>query len=363
MLVRPDHKNINDAMDGTNMLKKDVILVTAVGNLGPGSQIVECLYKDNNGNLSLIGTDINPEGVHCVDLLDKFYEVPRANDPEYGKVIENIILENSVDLVFVGSMYEAIWTYRNASFFKMHNVRIVLGNEELFQLCMDKNKLFKKLENNGIDVPKYKLITCVEDCFDIDYFPCVLKPNKFAIASNHIYLAYDMKDLLLLSQYTINKEEMIAQEWKGNSTHEYSVSIIYFSKDNPCKSIAIKRDFSSSISKKATYKKNNTEYIVSSGITQGIVDNDMELLSATETIARSLHSVGSPLNIQGIWDDGKFWLIDAHPAITGGAYIRALAGFNEPAFWVDYLLHNKIREMHSDNVRIRRYMNTVVEDI
>lgn len=346
-----------------SMNKKGVVLVTAVGNIGTGSQIVECLFKGNNDNLYIIGTDISLDSIYCREKLDALYKVPRVTEANFEYEFERIILQHNVKIVFVGSINEAMWCYGHQDFFDRHKIFVVLGEEKLFNLCMRKDEMFHYLEMKNIPVPRYRKIQKLEDCEAIDFFPLVLKPNKYAIASNHVYVAFDKEELLLLSQYAIkNGFEMLAQEWKGDSTQEYSVSVTHDGLGVKYGSIAIKRDFSSSISRKISYRKKGQEYIISSGITQGVVTDNDHLLQQAEKIAIALNSKG-PLNIQGIWENDIFWLIDAHPAITSGAYMRALSGYNEPLFWVELLLHKRIINLSFEEIRINRRMQVEVDTL
>lgn len=339
------------------------ILITAVGNLGVGSQIVESLRISSDARLYLVGTDIKDDHIGCLERLDSFYCVPSPSEDQYFNRINEIIDIHNIELIFVCSIKEAYWFYKNMNYFLQKGIYVILDKEELFHLCMDKCALFDYLKINGIPLPKYKRISCIEDCEAVDFFPVVLKQNNQAIASNHVYIAYDIDDLKLLSQYLIkNNIPIIAQEWVGDDTNEYSISVTCNTNGEIIGSIAMLRSFDSSISYKCKIIRNDICYVISSGITQGTIVRNPDLCKQAETISEVLGSHGS-LNLQGKWVNGIFWLIDAHPAITSSVYLKALAGYNEPLLIVNQYLYGKSIDLTYKEMKITRKFTVITEEI
>ena len=326
------------------------ILVTSVGNIGVGNQIL-CSLRMSNDPLYIVGTDISDK---CIDIemLNTFCLVPRSDQDSYKSIIKDIILTYNVGLVFVGSSSEATFFLNNLNYYLSLGVFVVLGSRELHDLCLNKCKLFDYLRSKGVLLSRYKKIDCVQDCEHIDFFPVVVKQNFQALASNHVYLAFDFTDLKLLSGYLINNGiDIIAQQWIGDSMNEFTVSVTSNTDGEVISSIAMRRNFESSISYKAKYVRNGKTYFISSGITQGKVEIIPKLSQQVEKIAWLLKSTG-PLNLQGIWSNENFYLFDAHPAITSSVYMKALAGYNEPLYYVDRILAGKDHILASHEVEI-----------
>lgn len=82
------------------------ILILGVGGPTPRSiaQRLRTLYPQAR----LIGTDLRNKaiGFYLDNLLDVYYIIPRATDPNYFTAIEKLIKEESIDLAFVQPEYE-----------------------------------------------------------------------------------------------------------------------------------------------------------------------------------------------------------------------------------------------------------------
>lgn len=339
------------------------ILITAVGNIGVGSQIVEALRIPNDVELYIVGTDMKDSHISCREKLNSFYCVPAPTQESYFYKITEIIDRHNIGLIFVCSIKEAYWFYKHMPFFSKRGIHIVLDSEDIFHLCMDKCKLFDYLAHKGIPLPRYKRIKCLKDCEAVDFYPVVLKPNDQAIASNHVYIAYDVDDLKLLSQYLIkNNIQILAQEWVGDDTNEYSISVTCNAKGDIVSSVALLRSFDSAISYKSKTIHNGSCYVISSGITQGTIVKNPALCLQAETIAKALGSHG-PLNLQGKWVNNVFLLFDAHPTITSSTYIKALAGYNEPLWIVNQYFFNEPTPLTYKEMKVTRKFEIISEEI
>jgi carbamoyl-phosphate synthase large subunit len=94
-------------------------------------------------------------------------------------------------------------------------------------------------------------------------------------------------------------------------------------------SIALKRVFQNKLSVRWRGKSG----LISSGYTQGLIDDFAEVRKASEEIARSLDSRG-PLNIQGRVMNGVFMPFELNPRFSASTYLRAKAGLNEVDIFV-----------------------------
>ena len=81
--------------------------------------------------------------------------------------------------------------------------------------------------------------------------------------------------------------------------------------------------------------------------------HDEKIEKQVISIAQCLDSRFS-VNIQGMFVNGKFMLIEVHPTLTGSVYIRALAGYNEPANLIKRELLNEKTTYKYDDVQIVR---------
>jgi carbamoyl-phosphate synthase large subunit len=99
-------------------------------------------------------------------------------------------------------------------------------------------------------------------------------------------------------------------------------------------SVALKRIFDSKLSVLSKTKAG----VISSGYSQGLIDDFPELRAAAERIAIAIHSEG-PLNIQGRVRSGKLIPFEINPRFSASTYLRALAGFNEVDVYLQHVIN------------------------
>ncbi|MDX5415594.1 MAG: ATP-grasp domain-containing protein, partial [Alphaproteobacteria bacterium] len=101
-------------------------------------------------------------------------------------------------------------------------------------------------------------------------------------------------------------------------------------------SIALKRVMDAKLS--VSYKGRGG--LISSGYSQGYIDDFPELRAQAEHIARSIGSHG-PLNIQGRVRDGVLVPFEINPRFSASTYLRALAGFNEADIMLRFMAYGE----------------------
>ena len=290
--------------------------------------------------------------------LHSFFQVPAPDDPAYFEILSEVIRRNAVGLVFVTTLPETAFFLRSRLHLRLPNVRFILPDEELFRLCMDKFCLFRFLQEKGIPVPRFDRIRSLQDCERIDYFPVVLKKPTHSGSSDHIFLAFDGQELELLCAYLLHRNAAVfVQEYVGDEETEFSVSVTTDENGNPVGSIALRRSFSGSLSYKLNYEQQGKHYPISSGISQGKIVRSEQLDRQAARISQVLEVRGS-LNIQGKFESGVLYPFDIHPAITGSAFAKALAGYNEPLYYVNRYLYGKETDLSYSPITVGRTLLT-----
>lgn len=338
------------------------ILVTAVGNLSIGGQIVRSIRKSNI-SCKIYGTDVVD---YCIpyNLLDSFYTVsPPTDFSAYFKQIKQIVEKEVIDILFIGSGGEIEYYFLYAEAFESLRCKIVSNNLQLFKLCLNKNLLYTELKKEGIEIPKFQIIEKREDICKIDFFPVVLKPNTHANGSQSVFIAFDFEDLNLLATYLMkNNIDIIAQEYVGDKFSEITLSVNSTDDGEVMGIIILKRVFASSISYKSKIVHNNKDYYISSGITQGEFIHNENIVSQALKIVKALKSQG-PLNIQAMYVNGKLLVIEIHPIITGSVFIKTLAGYNEPEQYIEYKMNNVIKLFDYKDCKVIRYLeNEIIKE-
>ncbi|WP_141048723.1 ATP-grasp domain-containing protein [Aliarcobacter cryaerophilus] len=338
-------------------MRKINVLVTGIGGGSHGEQIVKALKLATNIDLTIIGTDVTDitTGKRLVDI---FYKVPYANADNYKEVLAEIIKKHDIKFIFHGSEPELKFISENRDFFEELNVSHPLNSKDIISLCMNKYETFKVLERLGVKIGKYKKIDFLEDIKEIDFFPLVLKPSTGSGGSAHVNICFDKEDLETATKYMLKYGvDIVAQEYIY-SENEYTIGVSSDENSEIIGSIGIKRILGNSLSTRVKIKKDDKLYMISTGISQGEIIKDRDILSQAEEIAKKLNSVG-PLNIQCRIVDGKIYTFEINPRLSGTTSLRAMAGYNEP----EAMILKKVlkKEVDLNNYQEKTILRTIEE--
>lgn len=338
-------------------MRKINVLVTGIGGGSHGEQIVKALKLATNIDLTIIGTDVTDitTGKRLVDI---FYKVPYANADNYKEVLAEIIKKHDIKFIFHGSEPELKFISENRDFFEELNVSHPLNSKDIISLCMNKYETFKTLEKLGIQIGKYRKIDSLEDINKIDFFPLVLKPSTGSGGSANVNICFDKEDLETATKYMLKYGvDIVAQEYIY-SENEYTIGVSSDENSEIIGSIGIKRILGNSLSTRVKIKKDDKLYMISTGISQGEIIKDRDILSQAEEIAKKLNSVG-PLNIQCRIVDGKIYTFEINPRLSGTTSLRAMAGYNEP----EAMILKKVlkKEVDLNNYQEKTILRTIEE--
>ncbi|ANE33469.1 carbamoyl phosphate synthase-like protein [Campylobacter hyointestinalis subsp. lawsonii CCUG 27631] len=338
-------------------MRKINVLVTGIGGGSHGEQIVKALKLATKIDLTIIGTDVTDitTGKRLVDI---FYKVPYANADNYKEVLAEIIKKHDIKFIFHGSEPELKFISENRDFFEELNVSHPLNSKDIITLCMNKYETFKVLERLGVKIGKYKKIDFLEDIKEIDFFPLVLKPSTGSGGSAHVNICFDKEDLEMATKYMLKYGvDIVAQEYIY-SENEYTIGVSSDENSEIIGSIGIKRILGNSLSTRVKIKKDDKLYMISTGISQGEIIKDRDILSQAEEIAKKLNSVG-PLNIQCRIIEGIIYPFEINPRLSGTTSLRAIAGYNEP----EAMILNKVLKKEVDliNYQEKIILRTIEE--
>jgi carbamoyl-phosphate synthase large subunit len=76
--------------------------------------------------------------------------------------------------------------------------------------------------------------------------------------------------------------------------------------------------------------------LISSGYSQGLIDDFPQVRAVAEKIAVAIGSTG-PLNVQGRVRDGVLVPFEINPRFSASTYLRAMAGFNEVDLYLQFI--------------------------
>ena len=204
----------------------------------------------------------------------------------------------------------------------------------------------------GIRIPLSATIDVFDDIFITD-IPCIVKPATGSGGSAFVFLAQNKNEAKIYAQYLIhNNQKPIIQEYIHHKEGEFTVGTLLLG--DKIGSIALKRIFNNKLS----ILQRNKVGLISTGYSQGKIEEYHEIRQVCEKIAKNIGSTG-PLNIQGRLKYGEFIPFEINPRFSASTYLRSKAGFNEIDLYIRYLLGEKVD--FPVNIKYGYYLRSLTE--
>lgn len=317
---------------GLKNKRRKNILIAGIGGASLGTEIFKSLKLANH--YKIFGADISPYafGLYQKGSV-KTYLVDRG---KYIQNILNVCQKEKIEAIIPGGEEPLILLNRNRELFKKNDISLAMNSAKVIELCTDKINTFEYLEKKGTPAPFTKLVDNPTSLKDLPY-PCIIKPSTGSGGSVFAYLAEDKKEADFYINYLKRRnQKAIVQEYISDTEGEYTVGILHLPNGELVGSIALKRFFHAKLSVLMKTK----DRVISSGYSQGLIDNFKEIRKQAEKIAEILNSRG-PMNIQGRLKNNIFYPFEINPRFSATTYLRARAGFNEIDMFLQYLFNRK----------------------
>lgn len=296
----------------------------------------------NTAKYKLFGADANPN-LSNNKFVGKVESLPYANSKLYIDHLIALCKKHQINVIFHGSEPELLVLAKNKERFEELGILLAINNTDLIQKALNKAEFSRVLSMKGFDVPAWWLVNSSNELSSVDRYPVVVKPYLGGGGSRDVFIAQtpeELQSVAVLLKSKIQHGKLFIQEYVGNYKDEYTVGILNRPDGSLVGSIAMKRDLSSTLSVKSKVINVSGDLslgdylVISSGISQGMIQGYPEVRSQCEKIANELKSTG-PLNIQCRFINGKVVIFEVNPRFSGTTYCRALAGFNEPDLWLN----------------------------
>ena len=330
------------------------VLVTGVGGGGVGEQVIFALRVAETP-YRIIGVDMDPYslGLHSVD---KCCMVPRSTDESYVSRLLEICEHEKVKVIIPGSEAELIKISENREIFEDHDVTPLINADSVISRCLNKWETYLFLKEEGFKVPASYNLAAMRPLDvgaglwddEVEY-PVIVKPYLGTGGSRFVFVAQNEKELnFFISYLRRNDCEPMIQDYVGSAESEFTVGVLTSFEGDLLGSIALKRRLSGRLSTLYTvknYRDAKKPIHVSTGISQGLIDDFPEVRENAERIALALDSRG-PINIQCRVVDGESFVFEINPRFSGTESLRALSGYNAPdALIRKHVLGEEIEEM------------------
>jgi carbamoyl-phosphate synthase large subunit len=308
------------------------VLVTAIGGVGYGEQILKALRLV--GGYSIVGGDVDPSCSNFA-LVDHPVVLPVASDPEYLDAVLAVCRAFDVQAVFNGCEPELRVVSEGRDRLEEAGLFVPMCPRNVIDVCMDKRRTMSFLQDHGFGHPR--VTTLAPDQIDeVDLFPVVLKPAVGGGGSADCYLAQTPRELALVAELIGERSsDMIVQEYVGRPNTEFTVGVLHDMDGNFLNSIAVRREFVSPLNVRLRVPNRTGRddlgdtLLISSGFSQGTVGRFPEVTGPCERLATAL-GVRGAVNIQCRVDDEGPKVFEINPRFSGTTSLRAMVGYNEP---------------------------------
>ena len=189
------------------------VLITSAGTR---NKVVQYFKKEFEGIGNVIATDMS-DLAPAIYEADKFYLVPRIDDPTYIDKLLDICKKENIKCVFALIDPELSLIAKNKDKFLEIGVTPLISNYEAVELAFDKYEMFKYLNANGFKTAK-TYIDKNEFYKDLEEekinFPVFVKPYKGSASINinkvnskeEIDTLFDVNDDLIIQEFMDGQE-------------------------------------------------------------------------------------------------------------------------------------------------------------
>ena len=189
------------------------ILITSAGTR---NKVVEYFKKEFEGVGNVIATDMS-DLAPAIYEADRYYLVPRIDDPTYIDKLLDICKKESIDCLFALIDPELSLIAKNKDRFLEIGVTPLISSYEAVELAFDKYEMFKYLTNNGFKTAK-TYIDKNEFYKDLDSgnisFPVFVKPYRGSASINiskvnskeEVDTLFDVNDDLIIQEFMDGQE-------------------------------------------------------------------------------------------------------------------------------------------------------------
>lgn len=303
------------------------VMIAGIGGASLGTEIYKALKL--SGGYQVYGCDVSPTAYGLYD--SGFIQTYRIDIKNYVQNVISSCVNSGAKWLIPGGEQPMELLGAAADKLKDAGIKLVSNSPEIIDLFSDKEKTFKKLSENGISIPKTVVVNKPED-IEFVGLPCIIKPATGSGGSVSVFFIKTIEEGMIYANYIQRGgAKAIAQEYIDIDEGEFTVGVLSLQNRHIAGSIALRRELNAKLS--VAYRGRGG--VVSSGYSQGYIDEFPEICKQAECIANIIGSQG-PINIQGRIRDGVLMPFEINPRFSASTYLRALAGFNEVDLMIKY---------------------------
>ncbi|MDA4122205.1 MAG: ATP-grasp domain-containing protein [Thaumarchaeota archaeon] len=317
------------------------VLVAGIGGASLGTEVIKSLMQA--GIYSVFGCDISPYAFgHYQGGIAGSLVVKREN---YAESLLDLCTSHEIRVVIPGGEEPASLLSESASLFREAGIHLAMNSQDVVAVSSDKKRLFERLKELGIPIPLTVAVSDMAEYSVAPSYPVVIKPTTGSGGSSLVFIASNPDEERWFVKYLLNNgRTALVQEYIAPDEGEFTVGVLSLPDRRVVGSVAMRRLFNAKLSVLIKTEAG----VISSGYSQGLIDDFPEVQARAEEIAKKSGSVG-PMNIQGRVRDGVLIPFEINARFSASTYLRAMAGFNE----VDLYLRHVLLGEHPAAPRIR----------
>lgn len=152
-------------------MKDLTVLVSACGaQFMPG--LADCLKQNGERKIKIVGVDMGID-LTVLQMVDAFYQVPRATDTTYVDRILEICKKENVDVVMPFMSAELIPLIDRQAEFEAIGTKVSVSDRKSVELTNNKYRFYSFLKEQGLPVPKFAPVKTADDlvsaCMECGY--------------------------------------------------------------------------------------------------------------------------------------------------------------------------------------------------
>lgn len=322
------------------------VLITGVGSGSTGEQVYRALgqgrrrYRLTVANVDLERSVVAPGARRIV--------LPPASDPGYLGALAAAANLAGARFIAPGSDPELLRVAEGRAELARLTPAVPLVNDlAVIRTCQDKGATAAALAAAGLRSPRTVrcdgadaiLAAVVREGLP---YPVVLKPSRGG-GSADVFVAQDERELRFHAERLVAARGagVVVQEYVGTPDEEYTIGVLHYPDGTLGGSFALRRHLTTLLSTRSR-TPNRTgraelgpDLAISSGFSQGEVDDYPEVRAAAERVAERIGSRG-PLNVQGRRVGSELFVFEINPRFSGTESMRAMAGWNAPEALIEW---------------------------
>lgn len=304
---------------------------------GTRNKIVQYFKKELEGSGTVIATDCS-NLAPAIYEADKYYIVPRINDPGYIEIIIDICKKEKIDTLISLIDPELSLISKNIEKFRQINVNPIISDYDKVEMCFDKYKMYEFLTNNNFRI--------IKSYIDKETFYKDLDENKIKFP----VFVKPVKGSASLNINKVNSKEELENIWKASENlmiqefmngQEYGADVYIDMISNELVSIFIK--------KKLKMRAGETDKSVSA--------KNQELFELIKKFVKKAGFKGI-IDIDIFEVNNKYYISEVNPRFGGGYPHAYECGVNVPKMIINNIKGNKNEEQignYQEDIYMMKY--------